>query len=143
PYTTLFRSKDIAMRRAHGHTKGVTNRIGAEHFVIANESRKNRQSRRVGARPSVGTPRVRVERKDRARSGGPLRAVPMQRVELEQDSMIAVDDQHVPVAVRIRIVAGEAAFDPLLLRLRLLRNRITKRPAGSGEVALVVVIERR
>jgi hypothetical protein len=97
---------------------------------------------RVGARPAVRAPRVRIERERRAGTGGPVRTGPMQRVQLVQHAIVAVDEQHVPVAVRIRIVARQAAFDPLLLRLCLFRNWIAGRTAGSGDVALIVIIER-
>ena len=65
----------------------------------------------------------------------------MERIELEQNAAVAIDDEHVPVTVRVRIVSREAAFDPFLLRLRFLRNWITGRKARRAVVALVVVIE--
>src|SRR5581483_620349 len=132
----MRRWKHVAVRVAHCDAKCVANRSVAERFVVANEAWKNRETGGIRARPALGPPGVRIERKNRARSRFPLRAVPAHRVELVIDAVVAIDDQHVPVAVRIRIVAGEPALDPLLLRLRFLRNRI-----WTG-IALVVEIER-
>ena len=57
----------------------------------------------------------------------------MQRVQLEENAIVAIDDEHVPIAVGVRIISGQPSFDPLLLRLRFLRDRIAGRAAGAAE----------
>ena len=117
----------------------MADRVGAVHLVVAHQTRENRESGGVGARPGVRSARIRIEREDCPGAGLPSvqRRVPVRGVQLVQHTGIAVDHQQVPVAVRVRVIAGETAFDPLLLRLRLVWNWI------PAVIALVVRFDER
>ncbi|MEA2417227.1 MAG: hypothetical protein QOI58_3884 [Thermoanaerobaculia bacterium] len=133
--------ENVAVRVTNGDAKRVADRNAAVHLVVADQSRKDRQPRGVGARPALGTACVRIERERCAGACRPVRSGPVQRVELVQHPVVAIDEQHVPVAIGVRIVARQSAFDPLLLRLRLLGDRIARRTSRRGDVAFNVVVE--
>ena len=135
--------KDVAVGRAHRDAKGVADRIGCRtprRSAPGPEGSPGPRRRRSSSPPDA----ARSSRAGTSRPSPPsiCAAGPVQRVELVEDPVVAIDDQHVPVAVGVRIVAGQPALDPLLLRLRLVGDRIAGRTAGRGDVALVVVVER-
>src|SRR5439155_19860830 len=125
---------NVAVRASNRESERVTNRLAAEYLVVTDQARQDRQPRGVCTRPAIGAARVRVERKDRARSCFPSAAAPVQRIQFVKNSIIAVDEQHVPIAVGSRIASGQTAFDPPLLRFGLFGNRIAGRPAGGSGV---------
>ncbi len=127
---------------AHGHAEGVPDLAGAEHFVIPDEPRKNRESRGVCGCPSVRPPRIRGEIEERPRAAPPLRAVIENVVQLVQMPIVAVDDEQVAIARRSQInIAGLAALDPVGQRDRLVGNRV-ERKAGAGRVVHAVALAR-
>ena len=109
--------------------------VGAEDLVVADEARQYGETGGVGARPGVGPAQVAVEGKDRARPGLPATAVPERLIELEQDPVVIVDEQHVAVAVVAP--AGLPSLDPLRLGARSDRDRVAGGATGSAHVALV------
>src|SRR5438552_5565940 len=132
----MRRWEDVAICASYSEPKRVADRLSAERLVVADESRKNGKACGVRACPTVRPSRVRVKWKHRSRSCLPPPARPSQCVKLVKNPIVAVNDQHVTVAVRIRIVAGGSPLDPLLLRLCLLRDRIW------AWIALIGVVER-
>jgi hypothetical protein len=64
----------------------------------------------------------------------------VQVVELEEQPVVAVDDEQVAIATGVG-GTGIAAFEPLRLRLCLLGNRVAGWPAGSSGIALFGVVE--
>src|SRR2546430_192977 len=102
---------DVSVAASNGETKSVTDRCAAEHLVVPHQTGKDLQPGCVRARPALGATRIRVERKYRARSRLPPPG-PAEGIQLVQDAVVAVDDEHVSIAVGTRIVACETAFDP-------------------------------
>ncbi len=86
-----------------------------------------------------------VEREHRARAGLPsaARGVPVERVQLVEDPVVAIDDEHVPIAVRVEPRPGSPPSIQPRLRLRLLGNRIAGRTARRAGVALLAVVDER
>src|SRR6185312_6476411 len=100
--------------------------FAGDDFLVTNQPREDRQSRRVGGGPPGRAQRIAVQIEYRARPGVPAAVgIRIGGEELVQLAAIAIDDQHVPIA------AGRGApFDR-----RVGRHRV--RPG----VALVGVIE--
>ena len=137
----LVRSReDIAVRGADGDAEGMADRPGCVSFVVAHQPGENREAGGVGARPAVRPAEIAVEGPDGARAGGPALTVPVQVVELEEEAVIAIDQQQVAVAARVG-GTGVAAFDPLRLGLGLLGDGISGRAAGRAGIALVRIVE--
>src|SRR5690349_7612944 len=105
----------------------MVDRVLLSGFVVANESGEDRQSRRVGRRPTRGAKRVRAKVEHGAGPGVPARAAVLRigRIQLIQLPRVDVDDEYVPIAAR----AG-SAFDR-----RVGRDWIRTR------VALISVVE--
>ena len=83
-------------------------------LVVAHQAGQDRQPGRVGRRPAVGPPAVRVHVEERARAGLPLAAVVEDVVQLVEMRFVAIDDQQVAIAAAAQVdVAGLAAFDPV------------------------------
>src|SRR3954469_14492740 len=61
----------------------------------------------------------------------------MRRTGLEEQRVIAIDDQHVPIAVGA--AARNGAFDVTRLRLRFHWNRVARRTARRRVIALVAI----
>ena len=68
----------------------MADRRVAECFVVADQTWKYLEPGGIGARPAIGTPRIGIKRKHRARSRLPPPG-PSQRVELVQNAIVAID----------------------------------------------------
>src|SRR3954452_25510017 len=87
----------------------------ARHLVVAREPREDRQPRSVGGRPARRAKRIRLQIPHWTRARSPGAALRVQRVELVQLARTLVEQQRVPVAVRLA-----SWFDVHALRDRIL-----------------------
>ena len=102
----------------------MTNRP-AHRFVEAHQPRQDREARGIGGRPAVRTPAVGREIVYRARAGLPSLPGPSGCVQLEEQPAIAIDDQHMPIAI-----GSTAGALPLGARLRLKASKDLSRFPG-------------
>ena len=131
----VVRARGEVARRVHvraprlrrGEPQRVVD-VAAAHLLVAREARQDRQPGGVGRSPARRAQAVGAQAPDRARAGAPAPAAAHRigGVQLVQPAAVAVDDDHVAVAVR-----RAAALDG-----RLARDRVA--PA----VGLVRVVER-
>ena len=116
------------------------------HLVVTDEARKDREPGRVRGSPGLRAPAVLLQVPRRAGAAAPLArgGVPLELVELVENPVVGVEDEHVPVAADVR-VARLAPLDPVDLRLRLVGDRVEGSPLHRREVdtvALIPVLER-
>ena len=121
----------------------MTDLVGPESLVITNQSGQDRQARGIRGRPALGPPAVGVEIEECPRARLPARAGPAQVEQLVEVPVVAVHDQHVPIAGRPGISRG-AALDPERFCNGLYRNGIERKALARGVVhtiALFVIVE--
>jgi hypothetical protein len=97
------RVDERAARAGDGQPQAVVDRAVAE-LVVAGQSGQDREARRVGRGPARGAKAVRAQAPGRTRAGAPALAS-AHRVggkELPQPAAVAVDDEHVAIAVGAR-----------------------------------------
>ena len=133
----MRRRPDGAIGGANGDPQRVPDRT-THGFVEAHQAGKNRESGRVGRRPSLWTPGVGGEVEDGTGVGFPsLRSpIPSRGEQLEQPPAIAIDDEQVAIAARP--AAWHSALDEARLRRRDRRNRISGL-AAEAAVAFAAV----
>ena len=112
----------------------------AAGLVETDQSRQNGKTSGIGRRPSLGPPAVGREIEHGARPGfpSPARIVPTGGVQFVEHPPLAIDDEHVPVA--IGAAARLAALDVVPLRFCRRGNRIATLAAIS-RVALGAVCD--
>ena len=138
----MRRRIDVPVGRPHRDAKRVSDLRRPERLVVAHEARQDRQPRRVGGRPGVGTTVVLRQIEERAGSRQPLRAVVEDVEELVQVPVVAIHDQDVTVARAAPVdVAGLAALHPVRLCDGLVGNRIERKALVRGVVDAVALAE--
>src|SRR5258706_2398456 len=136
---------NIAVGRPHSYAQGMFD-LGSRwiaEFVVADESRENRQPRGIRRGPSVGPTIVGIHIEECAGTREPfsLGRIVKNIVKLVEIITVAINDQQVSICAAAFVDVGwVAALNPIGLRDRFRRNRVEGNTGIGGMIHSVAFI---